>query len=288
MGRLSIVLGLALALIAVAPALAKYETVVSGPNLTVVRNGMDESISMPASAYSNVEYGDKSASFTLEGASLGSGSQRILGHGITHVSWEPTDGGTQVTVTFATAPASTIINAIPGSEMRPGVPQVVAGFYFNKADKADKPYPVLGSHKPGGETAKPDPHGNYELPKLPEAKYSDALVTLDVHNVDFRDVLWLLSDIGGVSIVLDPYWGDEPTGSRRQVGGGVDPGSNSGGGGVGDPGYRGAGSFIPGAPREGTGNLSLSFKDVPFDTALDLVVMSVGLVKADIYPGDLS
>ncbi len=169
--------------------------------------------------------------------------------------------------------------------MRPGVPQVVAGFYFNPAEAQSRPYPVLGSRKPGSSSAASDPHGGYELPELPESKYSDALVNLSVRNTDFRDVLWLMSEIGNVSIVLDPYWADEPTGSRREVGGGVDPGG--GGGSEGGPGYRPAGQFNPAAPREGTGNLSLNFKDVPFDLALDLVIMSVGLVKVDIYPGDL-
>lgn len=285
MGRLSIVLGLFLALTAAAPALADYEIVVDRPELMVVRNGTNESLYIPGEGYSAVEYTDSGASFVLEGQALGSGSQRVTGSGISRISWEPAEDGTLVEVTCATAPASSIINAIPGTELRPGVPQVVAGFYFNPADTESKPYPVLGSRKPGGSATGPDPHGEYRLPKLPEARYSDALVNLSVRNTDFRDVLWLMSEIGNVSIVLDPYWADEPTGSRRQVGGGADPGT--GGGGDGGSGFRPAGDFIPAAPREGTGNLSLNFKDVPFDLALDLVIMSVGLVKVDIYPGDL-
>lgn len=289
MGRLSILLGLALAVCTVAPALADYEVVVDRPELLVVRNGVDESLYMPGAGYSEVEYTETGATFRLEGEAIGSGSQRILGQGITRVSWEPTEAGdaTLVRVECTTAPASSIFNAIPGSELRPYMPQVVAGFYFNPDDAADMPYPVLGSRKPGSRETGPDPHGKYKLPKLPEARYSDALVNLSVRNTDFRDVLWLMSEIGNISIVLDPYWADEPTGSRRTVGGGADPGAGSGGG-EGGAGYRGAGDFIPAAPREGTGNLSLNFKDVPFDLALDLVIMSVGLVKVDIYPGDLS
>jgi hypothetical protein len=105
---------------------------------------------------------------------------------------------------------------------------------------------------------------------------------LKVRNVDFRDVLWLMSDIGGITIVLDPYWDDEPTGSRRQVGGGA---SGDGGGGAGGGGGFGTGgSPPPFAPREGTGRLTLNFQEVPFDQALDLILMTVGLVKVDIYP----
>jgi hypothetical protein len=288
MGRISILLGLALAVLTVGPALADYEVVVDRPELMIVRNGVDQSLYIPGEAYSEVEYGETGATFRLVGGPEGSGSQRVMGEGISRVSWQPADDGegTLVEVQFTTAPASSIINAIPGSEMRPYMPQVVAGFYFNPAESPAKPYPVLGSRKPGGHASGPDPHGEYKLPRLPESRYSDALVNLSVRNVDFRDVLWLMSEIGNVSIVLDPYWADEPTGSRRTVGGGADPGAG-GGSGDGGAGYRGAGDFVPAAPREGTGNLSLNFKDVPFDLALDLVIMSVGLVKVDIYPGDL-
>ena len=130
MGRLSILLGLALAVVSVAPALADYEVVVDRPELMVVRNGMNESLYMPAAGYSEVEYTGNGATFRLEGEALGSGSQRILGQGITRVSWEPAAEGdaTLVKVECSTAPASSIINAIPGSEMRPYMPQVVAAY----------------------------------------------------------------------------------------------------------------------------------------------------------------
>jgi hypothetical protein len=158
---------------------------------------------------------------------------------------------------------------------------VIVGFTFE--DGADgHGYPVVGTQRPR-HAEDEDVYGSYQLPKFPKVRYSDALVTLRVRNVDFRDVLWLMSEIGGVSIVLDPYWADEPTGSRRPPGGGADPGA--GGGGESGPGFRGAGDYIPAAPREGTGLLSLNFEDVPFDLALDLIIMSVGLVKVDIWPG---
>ena len=121
--------------------------------------------------------------------------------------------------------------------------------------------------------------GNYELPEMAPVKYSDALVTLNVNGVDFRDVLWFLSEVGNVSIMLDPYWADEPTGNGRPVGAGADPAPGGGGD---EPGFRGAGGFVPGMMREGTGNLSLNFENVPFDRALELVVMAAGLVMVEI------
>ena len=82
--------------------------------------------------------------------------------------------------------------------------------------------------------------------------------------------------------MLDPYWDQEPTGSRRPVGGGA--GGDGGGGSGGGPGYRPGGVFLPSFPSSGGGDLSLNFYEVPFDTALDLILMSVGLVKVDIWP----
>ena len=134
MGRLSILLGLLVALAAATPALADYEIVVDRPELMVVRNGANESLYIPGEGYSAVEYTDSGASFVLDGQALGSGSQRVTGHGITRVSWQPAEDGTRVQVTCASAPASSIINAIPDTELRPGVPQVMAGFYFNPTD----------------------------------------------------------------------------------------------------------------------------------------------------------
>jgi len=270
-----------------APANAADDgVVIQTRELVLVRHGNNEACLIPAGGYGDFQVSEEAATLSLTGVDLGTGSQRVLGKGITRVCWEPSGGGTLVTFDFAQPPVSSLVNAVPGTEIRPGLPQVVAGFYFDEQPKESRPYPVLGSHHPGKAQPQNDPYGNYQLPKFKAPKYSDALVTLSVHNVDFRDVLWLMSEIGNVSIMLDPYWADEPTGSRRPPGAGADPGG--GGGGNGGSGYRGGGDFIPAAPREGTGNLSLNFQDVPFDLALDLIVMSVGLVKVDIYPGDLS
>ena len=245
-------------------------------------NGL-ESCAFTASSYSGFEVADNTASMTLEGAVAEAGSRRVAGRGVKRISWEPVADGVSVELEFATAPEYQVINAIPGSLDQPGVSQVVAAFSFPEADER-RGYPVMGTGADTARLEREDEHGTYELPKFPPVKYSDALVTLNVRNTDFRDVLWLLSEIGGVSIILDPYWDQEPTGSTRPPGG---PGGNTGGGGSGDfgGGFRPGGEFSPIVPRNGTGNLTLNFVDVPFDTALELVLMATGLVKADVYPG---
>jgi len=257
--------------------------IVQEPELVVQRQGNIETCALPGDGYRAFSVDDNSASFLVEERLLPAGHKRIAGHGIQRVSWEPVAGDTLVTVEFKAPPSFTLINAVDGTELRPTTPQVIAGFGFEPKAETGYSYPVLGSRKPG-QHVEEDAHGAYKLPELPPVKYSDALVTLKVENVDFRDVLWLMSEIGNVSIMLDPYWADEPTGSTRPPGAGADPGSGSGGG-DGGGGFRGAGDFIPFAPRTGTGRLSLNFIDVPFDTALELILMSVGLVKVDIYPG---
>jgi len=257
--------------------------IVRTPELAVVRHGVNVSVSLPGTGYREFVVGDTEATYFIDGADLGSSARRIPGPDVSRVAWEPAGEATKVTITFTSPPQYSSINATGGTELKPGVPQVLAGFGFTAQGAGEtQAYPVAGGFNPGEGPAGPDPHGGYELPKFPETKYSDALVTLKVQNVDFRDVLWLLSDIGGISIVLDPYWNVEPTGVRRPPGGGA---SGNPGGGAGGGGYRGAGNYYPPTPREGTGNLSLSFDNVPFDMALDLVLMSVGLVKVDLWPG---
>ncbi|MCH7472820.1 hypothetical protein IIA79_07710 [bacterium] len=272
-------------------ALAAEGIIVDEAELTVVRQGVNESIAMPGTSYSDFTITDDWARFLLQGVSLEAGARRIVGNGITRVSWGPaalegqaaeTGESTLVEIEFARAPISSLINAVAGTEHRSTTPQVIAGFIFDAAGERSHRHPVVGSYKPGGTRKDAEPYGGYALPKLPKARYSDALVNLKVTNADFRDVLWLMSQIGNVSIMLDPYWDDEPTGSRRAPGGGAGGGGGGDGGGAG---FRPGGGFVPVAPREGTGNLSLNFNDVPFDLALDLVLMSVGLVKVDVWPG---
>jgi len=262
-------------------ARAAGERLIDTPELVVEMTAANISCVMPGEDYAGFELTDDQATYRLLGYELPAHRERVARGGIAYVSWEPAEGETQVRIEFSTPPVSNMISAMPGTAERPQTPQVIAGFGIDPAAAARSTSPVLGSRRSGQEP-QGDQHGTYELPEFPPVKYSDALVTLRVHNADFREVLWLMSEIGRVSIVLDPYWADEPTGGRRTPGGGADPGA--GGGGSNGPGYR-PGNPPPTIPREGTGRLSLDFKDVPFDTALELILMSVDLYKVDIYPG---
>ena len=283
LNRLALSSCLALGLCCVHAAFAA-EIVVDLPELVVTRADASETCALPGTGYQDVAIGEESATLTVIGCELPAGQKRVAGHGIRRVSWQPREGETTVTIEFTQPPTYSVVNAVSGTEHRQQTPQVIVGFGFDSASGDDRhTSPVLGSHRPGELAGEPDDYGSYELPDFPPVRYSDALVTLRVENVDFRDVLWLMSEIGGISIMLDPYWADEPTGGPRTPGGGADPGS--GGTGGGEPGFRPGGGFLPGVPRSGTGDLTLNFDNVPFDLALDLILMSVGLYKIDIYPG---
>jgi len=262
---------------------AAAEIVVDLPELVVTRGGASETCALPGTGYRDLTIDEQSATLTVTGYELPAGHKRVAGHGVRRVSWQPLEGETAVTIEFAQPPAYSVVNAVAGTEHRRQTPQVIVGFGFDSVPGDRHTSPVLGSRRPCQQVESGDEYGSYDLPDFPPVRYSDALVTLRVENVDFRDVLWLMSEIGGVSIVLDPYWADEPTGGPRTPGGGADPGS--GGGGDVDPGFRPGGGFLPGVPRSGTGDLTLNFDNVPFDLALDLILMSVGLYKIDVYPG---
>jgi hypothetical protein len=283
LNRLALSIGLALGLFCAHTAIAA-DIVVDLPELVVTRSDTGETCALPGTGYGDVVIGEESATLTVTGYELPAGQKRVAGHGIRRVSWQPREGETAVTIEFAQPPTYSVVNAVAGTEHRQQTPQVIVGFGFDSTGGERRTSPVLGSRRPGEQVEEPDQHGDYEMPDFPPVRYSDALVTLRVENVDFRDVLWLMSEIGGVSIVLDPYWADEPTGGPRAPGGGADP-DGGGGSGGGEPGFRPGGGFIPGIPRSGTGNLTLNFDNVPFDQALDLILMSVGLYKIDIHPG---
>ncbi len=275
MARIVLITVFALVLGCATVATAKEGVIHESPALTVVRHGTSESCIMPGNSYSSFELEGTNASFIIDGVEMDAGFKKLRGGGITKVSWAPAEGGTLVSLEFADEPLSSLINFMPGTQVMPGAAQVLAGFSFDGNVYSKRGRAVLGSRKRGPAA---DEHGSYKLPDFPDYKYSDTLITLHVQNVDFRDVLWLMSSIGGVSIVLDPYWDQEPTGSRRPVGGGA---SGAGGGGSG---FRPGRMFLPSFPSSGKGDLSLDFNQVPFDTALDLILMSVGLVKVDIWP----
>ncbi|MCB1219502.1 MAG: hypothetical protein H7A35_02345 [Planctomycetales bacterium] len=262
-------------LLLAAPAAAAQEegVVIEEKNLVMLRHDNLESIAFRGDNYSDFQFDEDelTASFVVSGPLLGLGSERVMGKGIRQISWEPAREGTLVSLKFASEPQWHVLNAMGGTELRPNVPQVLASFSYDPEEF--RPRTVLGKRhrRSDEEIARDKMHGDYELPGFPDSEYSDARVTLKVVNGDFREILWYMSQIGNVSIVLDPYWGDEPTGAKRPPGGGVDPGTDPGDG------------FVPGLIRNGVGQLTLNFDNVPFSEALDLILMSVGLVKVDIY-----
>jgi hypothetical protein len=264
-----------------AAAMAADGAVLSQPEAVVLKHGQNESVSIPGTGYSEFSLTKDTASFIVAQGPAFAKRFHVRGAQISAVALEPAAGGCRVTLTLRSAPAFSVINAVNETEWRPGVAQVIAGFGFTAPSAGSRTYPKMGGYESGSEQPQQDNAGGYELPKLPEVHYSDALVSLKVTNTDFREVLWLMSEVGNVSIMLDPYWQDEPTGSRRPPGGGASGATPGGGGG---DGFRGAQGFNPIVPREGTGRLTLDFKDVPFDLALDLILQSVGLVKVDIWP----
>jgi hypothetical protein len=100
---------------------------------------------------------------------------------------------------------------------------------------------------------------------------SDIRVTLPAMNgLDLYDVINYLSLISGISIIIDPYTFDEPTGMRRDP---LPPDSD--GQGEAGPGFRPAGVFDPTFARPGT--VQGNFVNVPFDTALKLILETHGL-----------
>lgn len=248
--------------------------------------GISQTLALEGSAYRDFAVVDQAASFVVAGEA--SPQQMDFPAGpVSLVTITPLEPGNnpglaqaseyKVEITFRAAPSSSLINqqpAVPGQDSR-----IIAGFTF-PPERSSNSRPLGGGRSSRSDAEDPGAPGRYKLPLMPPAHYSDALVTLKVNGGDFREILWLMSEIGQVSIILDPYWFDEPTGSKRGVGGGVDgsidPGERA-------PGFRPGGGFDPQAPREGVGNLSLDFKEVPFDLALDLVLQAVNLVKVDIH-----
>jgi len=114
------------------------------------------------------------------------------------------------------------------------------------------------------------PEGEYELPEFPGAgeRLSDVLVNLPAPTgLSVYQVLNLMSQLAGISIILDPYITDPPIGgvANRRV---LEPLQF---GGAGSPiGFREAAQFNALITEPGTviGN----FENVPWDTALDIIL----------------
>ncbi len=118
-----------------------------------------------------------------------------------------------------------------------------------------------------------DPYnGIYFTETMPGGgRLSDIRVTLNATGgLNLFDVLNYLSNISGISIVIDPYTFNEPTGQNRPP---LPPdGSGSGDGG---PGFRSASEFDPGLQR--TGTVRGNFVNVPFDEVLSTILSTHNL-----------
>jgi hypothetical protein len=125
---------------------------------------------------------------------------------------------------------------------------------------ADSDYPRLDVDSPG------NPFGYQHL----KDQLSDVLVNLPATSgYNFYKTLMLLSRMGGISIIIDPYLVDEPTGSLRSnklepPGGGE--GQDGGGG------FREAEQFDAMDLHGATNTVIGNFENVPFDLALKIIL----------------
>ena len=122
-----------------------------------------------------------------------------------------------------------------------------------------------------------DAYGTYDLPGFEgeEEMLSDVRVNLEAAGgFGLYGFLMFLSQISGISIIIDPYWLSEPFGTTTRPP--QDPGQLPGQGG--GTGFRSAGIFDP---QLGTGGGSIvgRFDNVPFDQALDIVLNTHNLKK---------
>lgn len=110
-------------------------------------------------------------------------------------------------------------------------------------------------------------------------RLSDVLVSLPaMSGMNLYDVLNYLSLISGISLIIDPYAFEEPTGSVREPIVPEPPEANSD-----EPGFRPAGIFDPQLDRGGS--VQGNFVDVPFDTALRMI-LDIHELEFVIYTGD--
>jgi hypothetical protein len=135
--------------------------------------------------------------------------------------------------------------------------------------------PVLGGRSAATRMRlKDDPAGGlYYSDYMPGGvQLSDVLVTLDASGgLNLYDVLDYLSEISGISLLIDPYAFDDPTGSKRDP---LPPGGESSD--PRDPGFRPAGVFGGTGFRPGT--VRGNFVNVPFDEFLQMILSTHELV----------
>ncbi|MEP0813804.1 MAG: hypothetical protein HRF49_03950 [bacterium] len=122
--------------------------------------------------------------------------------------------------------------------------------------------------------------GEYELPEFEGMKdrLSDVLVTLP-RAISIYSALTIMSQVSGISIILDPYWNMDPRGTGPTDRPPLD--TLGPGGGFGGGGFREAGQFEAITFQEGLA-VQGNFTDVPFDIALKILLDSNNL-KMKVY-----
>jgi len=129
----------------------------------------------------------------------------------------------------------------------------------SRAVDPDEDYPRMRAE------AGPDPFRYQQF----KDQLSDILVTLPATTgYNFYETIMLLSQMSGITIVIDPYLTDPPTGSLRNnlL---EPPGGSEGEGGEG---FRGAEEFQSMDLRGATNTVIGNFEQVPFDTALEIIL----------------
>jgi len=267
-------------------------TLVPGKAVMVTRNGLD------CFYFAGTGYRDLSATrlkvkVIVEGFKVAQPVRRLLdGYWAQRIEIVPCEDGSEVTVGRSLAGGTYAIATAPASDALGGKESVVLALTYG-LESADA-LPAASSMRkmepdpdyPRMDAGRPYEPGEYRLPAF-ETKYrfSDIRVNLNLNGADFREVLMFMSEISGVSIILDPYWSDEPTGGRRRPGGpggGQElppPASET------PPGqFREGDVFQASLPRQGIGTLTMNLENVPFDLALDLILTAVNLERIVIYP----
>jgi hypothetical protein len=126
---------------------------------------------------------------------------------------------------------------------------------------ADSDYPRLDVDSPG------NPFGYQHL----KDQLSDVLVNLPATSgYNFYKTLMLLSRMAGISIIIDPYLVDEPTGSLRSNK--LEPPGGGGDGEDGGLGFREAEQFDAMDLHGATNTVIGNFENVPFDLALKIIL----------------
>jgi hypothetical protein len=263
-------------------------TIVPGKAVMVSRQGLD-CLYFAGSEYTDVTETKLKVRFRVEGLAVTEPVRKLLnGYWAQRIEITPAEGGAEVVVSRSLSGGTFGLSEAPTSDALPSRENVILVITQGteeplKGDPSrsiatDEDYPRMGV---GGGYAE----GKYRLPPFEtKYKYSDILVSLNLQGADFREVLMFMSEISGVTIMLDPYWDDDPTGGRRRPGGpgsGELPPTES----ATPPGqFREAGVFQATIPREGIGSLTMNLVNVPFDLALDLILTSVNLEKIVIWP----